>query len=161
MVPKPSLGKHFRIIPRKPKQSLHDSLCALKVGKVTVQWGGKSWLTLGLESLVAIIWRGYKQHDGEMNSRRVGVLGALSKPSPGSGCRESRASCHGHCFVFCFIKASQTFGVTGRFYLERGKHSAPRTLCLQIKFPQLVEEVQLHVGTWSVNWQVPGKEHQG
>lgn len=161
MVPKPSLGKHSRIIPRKLKQSLCDSLRAVRVGKVRVQLGGRSWLTLGLGSLVAIIWRGYKQRNGEMNSRTTVVSGALSKPSWASGCPELRASCRGRFCVFCFIKARRTFGVTGRFYLERARHSALGILCLQIKFPQLVEEIRLHVETWSVNWQVPGKERQG
>ena len=55
MVPKPNLDKHSRIIPRKPKQSLCDSLYAIKVEKVTVQLGGRSWLTSGPGSLVAII----------------------------------------------------------------------------------------------------------
>ena len=55
VVPNPRLGKDSRIIPRKLKQSLCDCLCAIKVGKVRVQLGGRSWLTLWPGSLVAII----------------------------------------------------------------------------------------------------------
>lgn len=62
--------------------------------------------------------------------------------------------------VLFFIpsKPHRVFGVTERFYLERARHSPPRIPHLLIKFPQLVNEIQLHIGAWSVSWRVPGKE---
>lgn len=53
---------------------------------------------------------------------------------------------------FILSKSHRTFSVTRRFYLETTRHRAPRIICLQIKFLHLVEEIPLHVGTWSVNW---------
>lgn len=51
-------------------------------------------------------------------------------------------------------KPHRVFGVTGRFYLERARHSPPRIPHLLIKFPQLVNEIQLHIGA-------PGQEAGG
>lgn len=75
VVPKSHRGKHPGIIPppSQPRKPKADHLCAIKVRKVRVLWGGRGWLTLGLGSLVAIIRRGYKQHYGEMNSRTIVV----------------------------------------------------------------------------------------
>lgn len=61
---------------------------------------------------------------------------------------------------FISSKPHRTFGVTKKFYFERVRPSPAKILCLRIKFPQLVEEIQLRVGIRSANWQVPGREHQ-
>lgn len=62
---------------------------------------------------------------------------------------------------FILSKPHRTVGVTEKFYLERVRHSPTRILCLWVKFPQLVQGIQLRVGIRSANWQVPGKEHRG
>lgn len=87
------------------------------------------------------------------------ALAALLKPSWRSDFRNERLLVIRSVLLFILSKSHRTFGVTGRFYLERVRHGAPRILCLLIKFPQLVEEIQLPLGAWSVNWELLLKEH--
>ena len=109
VVPNPPLGEDSRIILRKLKQSLCDCLCAIKVGKVRVQLGGRSWLTLGPGSLVQLSEEAINNITRKQTQGRW-LFQELCQ-SQAKACQGSRASCHECCLVlfsvFHFIKASQ------------------------------------------------------
>lgn len=88
----------------------------------------------------------------------MAVLAALLRPSGDLAVKNGEFLVVDSALFFVPSKPHRIFGVTGRFYLERARHSTPRILHLLIKFPQLVNEIQLHIGVQSVGWQVPSTE---
>lgn len=138
MVPKPNLDKCSGIVPRKLKQSLWESLCALKVGRwpSPVRWKKQADLGAGvtggnyLKKLITGKWtQGWllleelcQSHAEALTVRNRGLLVMDT--------------------VLVLFYQSLTVLWCARELLFREWNTAPRTLYLQIKFPQLVEEIQ-------------------